>query len=188
MCCGRVAQIETCVAILYLQCSLGMQCMQPGTFAVLYMFAAHLCGAVDGLACSAPKDIACRLQSWPATIRGIYGDQERYEDTYFAPYKGFYFSGDGAKRDADGYYWITGRVDDVINVSGACLTTGAAYADALCVLAAVWGLHARIWCPSLCYVHQCRLLLLGMREMFAMPCSGAWPKSIRMLQGVSHGA
>lgn len=57
-------------------------------------------------------------QAWPATIRGVFGDQERYESTYFAPYKGYYFTGDGARRDADGYYWITGRVDDVINVSG----------------------------------------------------------------------
>ena len=48
------------------------------------------------------------MQAWPATIRGVYGDQERYEATYFAPYKGYYFSGDGARRDADGYYWITG--------------------------------------------------------------------------------
>jgi acetyl-CoA synthetase len=110
------------------------------------------------------------VQAWPSTIRGVFGDQERYEQTYFAPYKGYYFSGDGARRDgvlipsnpsvlslrkaasfsphaqlrlcqtlqfvrprvseaqqladvctchaADGYYWITGRVDDVINVSG----------------------------------------------------------------------
>jgi acetyl-CoA synthetase len=58
------------------------------------------------------------LQAWPAIIRGVFGDQERYEATYFSPYKGYYFTGDGARRDADGYYWITGRVDDVINVSG----------------------------------------------------------------------
>ena len=51
-------------------------------------------------------------------IRGVYGDQERYEATYFGAYKGYYFSGDGARRDEDGYYWITGRVDDVINSSG----------------------------------------------------------------------
>ena len=51
-------------------------------------------------------------------MRTIYGDHSRYETTYFAPFKGYYASGDGAKRDSDGYYWITGRVDDVINVSG----------------------------------------------------------------------
>jgi hypothetical protein len=50
------------------------------------------------------------MQAWPGTIRGVYGDQERYEATYFAPYKGYYFSGDGARRDADGYYWITGAL------------------------------------------------------------------------------
>ena len=57
-------------------------------------------------------------QAWPSALRTLYGDQARFEATYFAPYAGYYFSGDGARRDADGYYWITGRVDDVINVSG----------------------------------------------------------------------
>ena len=56
--------------------------------------------------------------SWPSQIRSVYGDHQRCVDTYFSPYPGYYFTGDGAKRDADGYYWITGRVDDVLNVSG----------------------------------------------------------------------
>jgi acetyl-CoA synthetase len=56
--------------------------------------------------------------SWPGQMRTIYGDHERFEQTYFSTYKGLYFTGDGCRRDADGYYWITGRVDDVINVSG----------------------------------------------------------------------
>ncbi|WP_339516223.1 acetate--CoA ligase [Pseudomonas sp. RL_15y_Pfl2_60] len=56
--------------------------------------------------------------SWPSQIRSIYGDHQRMIDTYFSAYPGYYFSGDGARRDEDGYYWITGRVDDVINVSG----------------------------------------------------------------------
>jgi acetyl-CoA synthetase len=56
--------------------------------------------------------------SWPGQIRGVYGDQQRMVDTYFKPYPGYYFTGDGARRDEDGQYWITGRVDDVINVSG----------------------------------------------------------------------
>jgi acetyl-CoA synthetase len=56
--------------------------------------------------------------SWPGQMRTIWGDHDRFEQTYFSQYKGFYFSGDGCRRDADGYYWITGRVDDVINVSG----------------------------------------------------------------------
>ena len=55
---------------------------------------------------------------WPGQMRSVYGDHQRFIDTYFATYKGSYFSGDGAKRDADGYYWITGRMDDVLNVSG----------------------------------------------------------------------
>ncbi|WP_237152810.1 acetate--CoA ligase [Oryzibacter oryziterrae] len=56
--------------------------------------------------------------SWPGQMRTIYGDHSRFEQTYFSTYKGLYFTGDGCRRDADGYYWITGRVDDVINVSG----------------------------------------------------------------------
>ncbi len=56
--------------------------------------------------------------TWPGQIRTVYGDHQRVIDTYYADYPGFYFSGDGARRDADGYYWITGRVDDVMNVSG----------------------------------------------------------------------
>ena len=58
------------------------------------------------------------LDSWPGQMRTVYGDDRRFFDTYFAAYPGMYFTGDGARRDADGYYWITGRVDDVINVSG----------------------------------------------------------------------
>ena len=56
--------------------------------------------------------------SWPAQMRTIYGDQERFRQTYFDRFPGYYFTGDGARRDEDGYYWITGRVDDVLNVSG----------------------------------------------------------------------
>jgi len=56
--------------------------------------------------------------SWPGQMRTIYGDQERFIETYFKQFPGYYFTGDGAKRDEDGYYWITGRVDDVLNVSG----------------------------------------------------------------------
>jgi len=56
--------------------------------------------------------------SWPSQIRTIYGDHQRMTETYFKPFPGYYFTGDGARRDEDGYYWITGRVDDVLNVSG----------------------------------------------------------------------
>jgi acetyl-CoA synthetase len=62
-------------------------------------------------------------QSWPSQIRSIYGDHQRMLDTYFSQYNGIYFTGDGAKRDSDGYLWITGRVDDVLNVSGHRLGT-----------------------------------------------------------------
>ena len=62
-------------------------------------------------------------QSWPSQIRSVYGDHQRMTDTYFSMYKDIYFTGDGARRDEDGYYWITGRVDDVLNVSGHRLGT-----------------------------------------------------------------
>ncbi|MBH97693.1 MAG: acetyl-coenzyme A synthetase, partial [Rhodospirillaceae bacterium] len=58
------------------------------------------------------------LDSWPGQMRTVYGDHQRFIDTYFSQFPGKYFTGDGARRDSDGYYWITGRVDDVINVSG----------------------------------------------------------------------
>ena len=60
----------------------------------------------------------CVTASWPGQARSVYGDHERFEQTYFSTYRGKYFTGDGCRRDEDGYYWITGRVDDVINVSG----------------------------------------------------------------------
>ena len=58
------------------------------------------------------------LDSWPGQSRTLYGDHDRFVDTYFKTFRGMYFTGDGARRDEDGYYWITGRVDDVLNVSG----------------------------------------------------------------------
>ena len=67
-------------------------------------------GAVDGN--------LCIEHSWPGQMRTVYGDHQRFIDTYFTTFPGRYFSGDGARRDADGYFWITGRVDDVLNVSG----------------------------------------------------------------------
>ncbi|TAL02810.1 MAG: acetate--CoA ligase [Rhodospirillaceae bacterium] len=65
----------------------------------------------------------CLKDSWPGQMRTVYGDHQRFIDTYFTTYPGKYFTGDGCRRDADGYYWITGRVDDVINVSGHRLGT-----------------------------------------------------------------
>ncbi|MEJ6397521.1 acetate--CoA ligase [Yoonia sp. 208BN28-4] len=67
---------------------------------------------------TAAEGVLCIKSSWPAQMRTVWGDHERFEKTYFADYKNYYFTGDGCRRDEDGYYWITGRVDDVINVSG----------------------------------------------------------------------
>ncbi len=64
------------------------------------------------------EGVLCIKDSWPGQMRTVFGDHDRFVSTYFEMYKGYYFSGDGCRRDADGYYWITGRVDDVINVSG----------------------------------------------------------------------
>ena len=71
-------------------------------------------GIIDGAA----EGSLCINASWPGQMRSVYGDHQRFIDTYFATFEGRYFTGDGARRDEDGYYWITGRVDDVINVSG----------------------------------------------------------------------
>ncbi|BBK39514.1 acetyl-coenzyme A synthetase [Allostella sp. ATCC 35155] len=65
----------------------------------------------------------CLVGGWPGQMRTVYGDHKRFVDTYFSTFKGMYFTGDGARRDEDGYYWITGRVDDVINVAGHRLGT-----------------------------------------------------------------
>ncbi len=65
----------------------------------------------------------CILDSWPGQMRTVYGDHQRFIDTYFSQFKGKYFTGDGCRRDKDGFYWITGRVDDCINVSGHLLGT-----------------------------------------------------------------
>jgi acetyl-CoA synthetase len=67
---------------------------------------------------TAAEGVLCIKDSWPGQMRTLWGDHERFEEAYFSHYKGYYFTGDGCRRDEDGYYWITGRVDDVINVSG----------------------------------------------------------------------
>jgi len=65
----------------------------------------------------------CLASPWPGQARTVWGDHQRFKDTYFSQYKGYYFTGDGCRRDEDGYYWITGRIDDVLNVSGHRLGT-----------------------------------------------------------------
>jgi acetyl-CoA synthetase len=83
----------------------------PGVLPILVDQEGHvLDGATDGLLCIA--------KPWPGMMRTVFGDHERFIQTYFSTFPGLYFTGDGARRDEDGYYWITGRVDDVINVSG----------------------------------------------------------------------
>jgi acetyl-CoA synthetase len=83
----------------------------PGVFPLLVDAEGHeLAGAIEGNLCIS--------KPWPGIMRTVFGDHERYIQTYFTTYPGYYFTGDGARRDADGYWWITGRVDDVINVSG----------------------------------------------------------------------
>ncbi|GAB1380808.1 acetate--CoA ligase [Pararhodobacter sp.] len=67
---------------------------------------------------TAAEGVLCIADSWPGQMRTLWGDHERFQEAYFAQYRGYYFTGDGCRRDEDGYYWITGRVDDVINVSG----------------------------------------------------------------------
>ncbi|SDS92626.1 acetyl-coenzyme A synthetase [Halopseudomonas xinjiangensis] len=84
-------------------------------------------------------------RSWPSQIRTVYGDHQRLIDTYFSTYKGVYFTGDGARRDEDGYYWITGRVDDVLNVSGHRI--GTAEVESALVLHDAVAEAAVVGCP-----------------------------------------
>ena len=83
--------------------------------------------------------------SWPSQIRTIYGDHQRFVETYFKPYAGYYFTGDGARRDGDGYYWITGRVDDVLNISGHRM--GTAEVESALVLHEKIAEAAVVGCP-----------------------------------------
>ncbi|KAK7396023.1 hypothetical protein VNO78_16712 [Psophocarpus tetragonolobus] len=90
----------------------------------------------------------CIKKSWPGAFRTLYGDHERYETTYFKPFAGYYFSGDGCSRDKDGYHWLTGRVDDVINVSGHRIGTAevesALVSHPQCAEAAVVGVEHEV--------------------------------------------
>lgn len=90
----------------------------------------------------------CIKNSWPGIFRSLYGDHERYETTYFKPFAGYYFSGDGCSRDKDGYHWLTGRVDDVINVSGHRIGTAeiesALVSHPHCAEAAVVGVDHQV--------------------------------------------
>jgi acetyl-CoA synthetase len=98
--------------------------LKPGS-ATLPLFGIQPCLVdADGAELEGPATgNLCLKDSWPGQMRTVYGDHQRFIDTYFKTYPGKYFTGDGCRRDADGYYWITGRVDDVINVSGHRLGT-----------------------------------------------------------------
>lgn len=103
------------------------------------------------------EGVLCMKDSWPGQMRTVWGDHERFVKTYFSDYKGYYFTGDGCRRDADGYYWITGRVDDVINVSGHRMGTAevesALVAHAQVAEAAVVGYPHKIKGQGIyCYV------------------------------------
>ncbi|KAF7086940.1 hypothetical protein CFC21_090182 [Triticum aestivum] len=90
----------------------------------------------------------CIKKSWPGAFRTLYGDHDRYETTYFKPFAGYYFTGDGCSRDKDGYHWLTGRVDDVINVSGHRIGTAevesALVSHPQCAEAAVVGVEHEV--------------------------------------------
>ena len=98
--------------------------MKPGSaMRPMYGVQAAIVDAEGNLLDGACEGNLVLLDSWPGQMRSVYGDHQRFIETYFSTYKGMYFTGDGAKRDADGDYWITGRVDDVLNVSGHRLGT-----------------------------------------------------------------
>ena len=97
----------------------GAHDMKPGSAGLPFFgIRPQLVDGEGGVLEGATDGNLCITHSWPGQARTVYGDHERFAQTYFTSYKGKYFTGDGCRRDADGYYWITGRVDDVINVSG----------------------------------------------------------------------
>jgi acetyl-CoA synthetase len=102
----------------------GAHGMKPGS-AGLPMFGIEpqLVDAEGAVLEGAASGNLCITRSWPGQMRTVYGDHQRFIDTYFSTYRSKYFTGDGCRRDEDGYYWITGRVDDVLNVSGHRLGT-----------------------------------------------------------------
>jgi acetyl-CoA synthetase len=102
----------------------GAIALKPGSATKPFFgVAPELVDAAGGVLSGAAAGNLVLTTSWPGQMRTVYGDHQRFIDTYFKTYPGKYFTGDGCRRDADGYYWITGRVDDVINVSGHRLGT-----------------------------------------------------------------
>jgi acetyl-CoA synthetase len=102
----------------------GAHDMKPGSAGrPFFGIEPQLVGAEGELLVGAASGNLCIARSWPGQMRSVYGDHDRFVQTYFSTYRGKYFTGDGCRRDDDGYYWITGRVDDVLNISGHRLGT-----------------------------------------------------------------
>jgi acetyl-CoA synthetase len=102
----------------------GAHAMKPGSAGrPFFGVEPQLVDADGAVEVGAASGNLCLARSWPGQMRGVYGDHDRFVQTYFSSYRGKYFTGDGCRRDADGYYWITGRVDDVLNISGHRLGT-----------------------------------------------------------------
>lgn len=102
----------------------GVTATKPGSATTPFFGVQPVIVDTNGVEQTGPCEGAlCIADSWPGQMRTVFGDHARFEQTYFSTFKGKYFTGDGARRDADGYYWITGRMDDVINVSGHRLGT-----------------------------------------------------------------
>ncbi|MFN3389898.1 MAG: acetate--CoA ligase [Allosphingosinicella sp.] len=102
----------------------GAHAMKPGSAGrPFFGIEPQLVGTEGEVLTGAAEGNLCIARSWPGQMRSVYGDHERFVQTYFSTYAGKYFTGDGCRRDGDGYYWITGRVDDVLNISGHRLGT-----------------------------------------------------------------
>jgi acetyl-CoA synthetase len=93
--------------------------LKPGSATLPFFGVKPKMLTADGTPIDGPgSGVLCIEEPWPGMMRTVYGQHQRFKETYFTSYQGLYFTGDGCRRDEDGYYWITGRVDDVINVSG----------------------------------------------------------------------
>ncbi|MFL6858350.1 MAG: AMP-binding enzyme, partial [Allosphingosinicella sp.] len=102
----------------------GAHAMKPGSAGrPFFGVEPQLVGPDGEVLAGAASGNLCITRSWPGQMRTVYGDHARFVSTYFSTYRGKYFTGDGCRRDEDGYYWITGRVDDVLNISGHRLGT-----------------------------------------------------------------
>ncbi|TNF08314.1 MAG: acetate--CoA ligase [Gammaproteobacteria bacterium] len=120
--------------------------MKPGCATVPFFGVQPVLLDGDGKEIEGPGEGNLAIKaSWPSQIRGVYGDMGRYQETYFSAFKGYYFTGDGARRDEDGHYWITGRVDDVLNVSGHRM--GTAEVESALVLHPKVAEAAVVGCP-----------------------------------------